>query len=66
MADLQSGIERIVDAPGSGHRRADLTSRDVRFYLVHSYLIIYRPKTQPLHVIRVLHAARDIKSILKE
>jgi plasmid stabilization system protein ParE len=36
----------------------------VRF-LVYSYLVIYRFETKPLQVIRVLHAAREVQSILR-
>ena len=35
-----------------------------RFFLVYSYLIVYRHETKPLQIIRVLHAARDVQSIL--
>ena len=31
---------------------------------MYSYLIVYRLETQPLQVIRVLNAARDVRSIL--
>jgi plasmid stabilization system protein ParE len=65
IADIELAIHRIVATPGIGHIRSDLTKRDVLFYRIHSYLIIYRPKIDPLHIIRVLHSARDIKSVLK-
>ena len=44
--------------------REESADRRHRFFLVHSYLIVYRIGTQPLQVIRVLHAARDVQSIL--
>ncbi len=48
-----------------GHKRDDLTSRrDVRFWPVYSYLIVYRPDTSPLEVLRVLHGNRDVPHIL--
>jgi len=55
---------RLARAPGTGHWRDDLTDKRHRFCLVHSYLIIYRHETKPLQIIRVLHAARDLQSIL--
>jgi hypothetical protein len=33
---------RLADFPGKGHRRSDLTNRDVLFFSVYQYLIIYR------------------------
>jgi plasmid stabilization system protein ParE len=56
----------LLEAPNLGHRRPDLTSRNVLFYRVHSYLIIYRPNKKPLHILRVLHGARDVETLLKE
>jgi len=43
-----------------------LTRRNILFYRVHSYLIVYRPDKKPLNVLRVLHAARDVKNLLAE
>jgi antitoxin ParD1/3/4/toxin ParE1/3/4 len=52
--------------PGIGHRRSDLTSADVRFFPVYSYLIVYRPTTKPLPIVAVLHGARDVLALLKK
>lgn len=35
-------FERLARRPGMGHTRCDLTERDVRFWPVDSYLIVYR------------------------
>jgi antitoxin ParD1/3/4/toxin ParE1/3/4 len=40
--------------PGSGHRRADLTSRPVLFYRIFSYLVVYQPGSEPLRILGVL------------
>lgn len=55
---------RLAKTPGIGHLRADLADRRHRFFLVYSYLIVYRFETKPLQVIRVLHASRDVQSLL--
>jgi plasmid stabilization system protein ParE len=47
-----------------GHRRQDLTSRDVLFWRVHSCLVIYRDST-PLRIVRILHGRRDVNKLLK-
>jgi len=62
---LRDNCRRLAKHPDIGHRRGDLTAReDVRFWPVYSYLIIYRPHTRPLEILRVLHGKRDVKSIL--
>lgn len=42
----------------------DLASESLRFWPVYSYLIIYRPNSEPIEVVRVLHGARDISAIM--
>ncbi len=56
----------LAETPGAGHRRADLTERDVKFFPVYSYLIVYRPETKPLQVASILHGRRDLEQILKD
>jgi antitoxin ParD1/3/4/toxin ParE1/3/4 len=41
-----------------------LTDEDVRFWPVFKYLVIYRPETKPLEIIRVLHGRCDVERIL--
>ena len=62
--DILHAIRLLVSFPLMGHTREDLTSRAVRSWPVGSYLIIYRPKTQPLQVVRILHGARDVSRLL--
>lgn len=66
LADLEQAMYKLVDTPSLGHRRRDLTPRRVLFYLVHSWYIIYVPKKAPLHVLRVLHASRNVKKVLRD
>ncbi len=56
----------LAHFPGAGHRRHDLTSADVRFFSVYSYLIVYRPETKPLQIVSILHGGRDVAGILNE
>ena len=58
----------LADSPRAGQVRRDLISLPVRFWLVHpysNYLIVYDPESKPLRIIRILHGARDLPSILK-
>ncbi len=54
---------QLAGMPGMGHKREDLTDRDVLFWALHSYLIIYKT-SQPLRVVRIIHAKRDVKQLL--
>ena len=52
-------IQALVPFPHQGHRRPDLTSRPLRFWRVHDYLIAYAPDERPLWVVAVLHGRRN-------
>lgn len=65
---LAGGVLRtfaeLTAMPGIGHKRQDLTHRDLLFWRLHSYLIIYRD-SQPLRIVRIIHAKRDVTQLLK-
>ena len=61
---LDNAMITLAKSPGIGHWREVLTDKRHRFFLVYSYLVIYRHETKPLQIIRVLHAARDVQNIL--
>ena len=63
--ELLAACRRLAQHPGLGHRRDDLTTKPVLFFPVYAYLIIYNPASQPLEIVRVLHGARDIPSMLE-
>jgi plasmid stabilization system protein ParE len=65
LRDLRDAIQNVTEMPGVGHLRPDLAGESLRFYRVYKYLIIYRTDTSPLQVVRVLHGARDVRSILE-
>jgi antitoxin ParD1/3/4/toxin ParE1/3/4 len=65
LGKIEAAIYKLTENPGLGHLREDLADRRHRFYLIYSYLIIYRPGTDPLQIIRVLHAARDVQTHLR-
>ncbi|MEE9293711.1 MAG: type II toxin-antitoxin system RelE/ParE family toxin [Phycisphaerae bacterium] len=66
LAELREAMRRLAGMPGIGHLREDLADEPLRFWTVYSYLIVYRPETKPLQIIRVLHGARDVKAILED
>jgi plasmid stabilization system protein ParE len=58
----------LAQAPLSGQVRKQFTARPVRFWTVQqfqNYLIVYRPETRPLKIIRILHGRRDVRRILR-
>ena len=61
---IRSALEKLARTPFIGHTRKDVNSPDYRFYVVYSYLIVYRPETNPLEVVRIVHGARDLKRVL--
>jgi antitoxin ParD1/3/4/toxin ParE1/3/4 len=64
LAEIRAACARLADNPHLGHTREDLTDQPVRFWLVRTYYIIYRPETRPLEIVRIMHSARDIPHLL--
>lgn len=59
ITEIIGAIDALVPFPGVGNRRRDLTSRPLRFILVHDYLIAYAPDEKPLWVVAVMHGRRS-------
>lgn len=57
-------FDNLSKHPLKGHKREDLTNRNIRFWNVHSYLIIYDATTKPISIVRVLSGYRDIQSMI--
>jgi toxin ParE1/3/4 len=58
-------IAFLVESPGVGHPRTNLTDEAVKFFPVYSYLIVYPPDMRPLQVVSILHGRREVEQILK-
>jgi len=64
-AEIVSTCKKLAENPSLGHPRRDLTQEAVLFYPVRStYLIIYKPETNPLEIARVLHGYRDVSELI--
>lgn len=64
---LYDGLAKVATQPHLlGHVRGDLADEAVRVFAVFSYLIVYRPDTVPVQVVRVIHGARDVPTVLDE
>ena len=60
---ILESCDLLANTPFAGHLRRDLTDRPVRFWAVPrypNYLIVYDPASNPLTIIRIVHAARDL------
>jgi plasmid stabilization system protein ParE len=58
----------LAESPLAGRMRKDVTPLPLRFWVVRpysSYLIVYDPESKPLQIIRILHGARDLPSVLR-
>jgi plasmid stabilization system protein ParE len=65
VTELFRGFYKLAEIPSSGHRRTDLTARKVLFYRIFSYLV-YRPGSDPLQILGVLHGSRNVARILRQ
>jgi plasmid stabilization system protein ParE len=63
---IRDKIGYLAGRPGGGHWRRDLTDAPVKFFPIYSYLIVYRPETNPLQVVAVLHGRRDVGELLRD
>jgi plasmid stabilization system protein ParE len=64
QSELVDAFEGLADLPGKGHKRPDLTKRDVLFFSVYQYMIVYR-RAEIIEIVAVLHGKRDVKRLLK-
>ena len=62
--EIFEALEMLAGMPLMGHLRKDLAREPLRFWPVYSYLIIYRPESRPIEIVRVLHGARDVQRLL--
>ncbi len=67
--EILEACSKLARFPLQGGIRTDITNLPVRFWTVPrypNYVIVYRPETQPLETVRVLHGKRDLKRVLEE
>lgn len=59
ITEIFDAIRDLAPFPQQGYRRANLTSRPLRFKLVREYVIVYAPERQPLWDVAVFHGRRS-------
>jgi len=71
-ADAADDLERrlfqvfrdLADLPHIGHRRSDLTPRNIMFHYAQPYFILFRRLKTSTQVLRVAHEAQDLRKFL--
>jgi toxin ParE1/3/4 len=63
--ELTGAMRLLASMPGVGHTRTDVRNPRYRFWPVRAYLVIYVVGTKPLSIYRVIHGARNIKSLFR-
>ena len=63
LDQFENAFQLLAQSPGIGHVRTDLTQQNVRFWPVHSCLVIYQ-ETNPLRIVRILSGFQDIIRML--
>lgn len=64
LTELRTAFRFLVENRHVGHTRQDLTHREVRFWPVRAYLVVYWPEADPIEIIAVLHGSRDVERVL--
>lgn len=65
MHEIREAIRFLASHPAAGHLRQDLADYPLRFWPVYSYLVIYDPSRKPIEVLRILHGAQDVATLLE-
>ena len=66
QGEFYKKFESLSRHPGQGHRRTDYTKANVLFFPHYSYLIAYRPGTDPLQILAIVHGSREVRKVLKQ
>ncbi|HEY1683734.1 MAG TPA: type II toxin-antitoxin system RelE/ParE family toxin [Tepidisphaeraceae bacterium] len=62
LGEIYTAIKRLIEHPGLGHYRPDLTDKPLRFYRVYRIFLIYDPASSPPYIARIYHSAQDISA----
>lgn len=65
LDDIEQRFHALADNPLMGRLRPDIAP-ELRYFAVSSYLILYRTVEDEIQIIRVIHGARDLPTILTE
>jgi len=60
--NVRDGLESYAHQPRLGESRSEL-GREVRGFSVERYVVYYKPITEGIELIRVLHGSRDVRQL---
>ncbi len=63
---LLLAMSKLARTPHLAARQPDWTSESVRFWSARPFLIMYDPDSEPVSILAILHAARDLPEALKD
>ena len=66
--EIIATCHRLAGYPLIGHHRRDITPLSLRFWTLPkypNYIIVYRPETEPLQVVAILHGQQNLGEVLK-
>lgn len=63
LREISKKMQMIIQTPRMGRARGDIR-RGLRSFLVVKYVIFFTIEDDGITIVRILHSARDIKSIL--
>ena len=62
---LFAAFSDLAEGRALGHRRTELTERNVLFHFADPYLIVFRKTAQTIYIVHVIHGSRDMKRLLQ-
>jgi plasmid stabilization system protein ParE len=66
LDQIYEALLKLSRMPQMGHLREDLVDEPLRFWSVYSYLIVYRPETDPIEIVRVVSGHQDLTQLLRQ
>lgn len=65
LNELEKTLRTLADNPELGYRREDWADSRHRFWPFYSYIVMYRPETNPLQILRIVSGFRNLAALLK-
>lgn len=66
VVEFIEAFRLLARTPGAGHVRHDLAEhRRILFWPMRSYLILYKPATNPLEILSIFRGSRDIPALIE-
>lgn len=63
---LRVAIHRAARHPLLGHVHSSIDDPALRVWVAAPYVIVYRHASRPIEIVRILHGARDVGTILDQ